>query len=85
MRKKTTFYYRSDNQNWPLLLAEPQTEPQACLLLTTTTGNKTLHQWELLFLLKQPDYYQLPIYVYHDGKQYPIFGFRMVNQQAWLH
>ncbi|WP_125766820.1 hypothetical protein [Lapidilactobacillus wuchangensis] len=85
LRKKTTFYYRTDDQNWPLLFIQPETQPEQQLVLTTTTGTKTLQQWELLFLLNQPAYYQLPIFVSHQGQEQPVFGFRMVNQQAWLH
>lgn len=87
LRKKTTFYYRTDERNWPLqfVKADAASPDQPRLLLTTTTGTKTLQQWELLFLLNQPAYYQRPIFVRHQGEELPVFGFRMVNQQAWLH
>lgn len=85
LRRQTRFYYQTKKQKWSLVTIKKATiDQQNCLVITTAKNTKSLQQWELRYLLDRPDFRPLPVYLDVAGEKIAIFGFRIVDQEAWL-
>lgn len=85
LRRQTRFYYTTKAQKWCLVTVKKITiEKQDCLVMTTAKHSKSLQQWELRYLLDRPDYRPLPVYLDVAGEKIAVFGFRLVDNEAWL-
>ncbi|MFD1466158.1 hypothetical protein ACFQ4L_08805 [Lapidilactobacillus mulanensis] len=85
INKNTQFFYRHDQEIRALTLVRVEAnDGQSRLVIATAVREKSLHQWELLVLLNQSDYRQLPIYLEIDQHQQAVFGFKLADGKAWL-